>query len=457
MNNYHTKKTDNLLLRAIMTKNLDSIRWFLSDQPEIKYMEFASTYKNDERLKLLSETHGGFQGVLSSWLGSRSKSPMSHPPMIVFKETDSQSNILIGHLALHCAVIAPPDAQVKNSHVELVLRHVGTSLNAKNSAGLTPLLLAFSLRRLMAAKLLIKTGADPTARDSRGRNLLHLILSGDDGRTLTLSNLLKALCDILDPELIKQLANQRTYPATRDSGWGLETPLAHWLKQSTDCNVDILRMMLTATGGKELYVMDATGNYPIHQVVRRAKVKLAQVMLEFDATLAQIENATGVTPLELSESKLQRSQLLSSSDLSSNILFRKKFSNWGVMTRDYKSQLERESKSESIDDRDPSPFSTLGSNERRMWELLWNTASENPSKRKLASLHDANQVVKRLASKGWARPGQGWKSGEGEDEGRDGDEGRDESLQWNDIGKDSSFEVNPFREEEERNKGDKRV
>lgn len=61
-----------------MTKNLDSIQWFLSDQPEIKYKEFAFTYKNDERLKLLSETQGGFQDVLSSWLGSRRKSPMSH-------------------------------------------------------------------------------------------------------------------------------------------------------------------------------------------------------------------------------------------------------------------------------------------------------------------------------------------------------------------------------------------
>lgn len=355
----------------------------------------------------------------------------------------SKFNILIGHLALHCAVIAPPNAQTGNSHVELVLQHVGAFLNAKNSAGLTPLLLAFSLRRIMAAKLLIKAGADSTARDTSGRNLLHLILVGDVSGSLTLSNLFKALCDILDPELIKQLAIQRTYPATRDMGWGLKTPLAHWIQRSTNCSVDMLRMILKATGGKDLYIMDATGNYPIHQMVRRMEVEPAQVMLEFDPTLAQIENATGVTPLELSETKLQRSQLLSSSELSSKILYHKTFSGWSSMCSDYISQLDRDSEPESTDERDLSPFSTLDTTERRMWELLRNTVSENPSKRKLASLHDANQVIKRLGTKRWKRPGQGWDSDD------DDDDERDESLQLDYRGNDSSFEVDPFREEEE--------
>lgn len=353
---------------------------------------------------------------------------------------------LIGNMALHCAVIAAPDAESGNSHVELILQHTSASLNAKNTAGQTPLQLAFSLRRIMAAKSLIKAGADPTSRDNTGRNLLHLILVRSIGGHITLTNLFKALCDILDPELIKELATQRSYTASKYEDWGLQTPLAIWLKFATRNQVDMLRAILGTTGGRELYVMDGKGNYPIHQVVMDREFELAQVMLEFDPTLAQIENATGVTPLELSQSKLLRSQLLQSCELSQKILYHNTFSDWSSQSRKYKSQLDNEdSEDKSADDRDPSPFSSLDTTERHLWELLRNSVSENPLKRKLVSLQDANQLVKRLASKRWRRAGQEWTRREEQE--------RDESVEWvNQRGSDNSFEVDPFKEEAKRNR-----
>lgn len=358
------------------------------------------------------------------------------------------SYYLAGHLALHCAVIASPDTQTLNSHVEMALQHAGASANAKNSNGLTPLHLAFSLRRIMAAKALVKAGADPTARDNTGRNMLHHILFGDRTKILTLSNLFRALCDILDPELIKQLAIQRTYAASKDElGWGLHTPLSSWIywHMSSKNNGDMLRMILKTTGGKELYIMDGTGNYPIHQAVRSLMVQLAEVMLEFDPALAQLENATGVTPLELSGSKLLDSQLSHSSELSWGVLTGKKPSRRNDTTKDYGSQHKNnDSKAESTDARDPSPFSSLDSPERQMWELLSNTVSGNQSKRKLVSIHDANLLVKRLDAKRTARHNPNLGSG--------GDR-KDESVEWLrrwDLT--SSFEVDKFQEEEEERK-----
>ncbi|KAK2765211.1 hypothetical protein FQN54_008910 [Arachnomyces sp. PD_36] len=418
---YNRETTDNLLLRAIKTKNLDSIRWFLSDQPEIKYKEFASTYKNDERLKLLSETEGGFQGVLSSWLGARR------------------------HLALHCAVMAPPSAESRNSHVELILQHSEASLNAKNRLGATPLHFAFSLRRIMAAKSLLAAGADATTRDNAGCNLLHLILSKGAGDKMKLTNLFEALCDLLDPELIKQLATQRTYAASKQEGWGLQTPLAHWLESADDRNVDMLQAILKVTGGKELYIMDGRGNYPIHQVVRETDTKLARVILEFDPSFAQTENATGVTPLEICGNKLLRCLLVAYSDLTMNILPHRSLE-WPVSSIQYRSQLDNwNGKDEPLQELNPSPYSGRRYREIRMRDLLRDSVAENSLKRKLVSLHDANQLVKRLSSKRWKRPGNEWARSEKSE--------IDESVQWVSSNRDASFEVGPFKKEaEEKNK-----
>jgi ankyrin repeat protein len=299
----------------------------------------------------------------------------------------------------------------------------------------------------MSAKSLIDAGADPTARDEQGRNMLHLILMGLNNEALTLPNLFKAMSELLDPELIKELATQKMYRASVHDGWGLKTPLAEWLQRVQDRQADMLQTILEVTGGKDLYVMDGLGNYPIHHVVRKDFVKLAGVMLKFDPTFVQLENATGVTPLELSESKLTRSQLVHSSEISSNIFQRRPCINQHNMLRTHENTLNSETairEEEYNKDYDPAPFSSLKSKGRQMWELLRDVDLQNPTKRKLVSLQDANQLVERLASKRWKRARADW---EGAEPVR-----TDESCQWRSSGESKSFEVVRFEKEAEEEK-----
>ena len=53
-----------------------------------------------------------------------------------------------------------------------------TDLNAKNSAGLTPLALSMSEELNDVAELLLKSGASVNVTDANGNTLLHLALTG---------------------------------------------------------------------------------------------------------------------------------------------------------------------------------------------------------------------------------------------------------------------------------------
>lgn len=64
-------EANSLLLQAILSKNLDSVKWFLGDEPEERYREFILTNKNDSRLAPLFKAEGGYEAMLTSWLETR--------------------------------------------------------------------------------------------------------------------------------------------------------------------------------------------------------------------------------------------------------------------------------------------------------------------------------------------------------------------------------------------------
>ena len=62
------------LLHAALGGNLESVEWFLTDTPLRLYTEFSQSKaaQEDGRFKHLTTTTGGFEGLVSKWLGNQS-------------------------------------------------------------------------------------------------------------------------------------------------------------------------------------------------------------------------------------------------------------------------------------------------------------------------------------------------------------------------------------------------
>ncbi|KAL2364431.1 hypothetical protein RJZ56_002689 [Blastomyces dermatitidis] len=376
-----------LLLLAINEGNLDSVKWFLTDEPEKIYREFLHTYKDDPRLAPLFKIEGGIDDMLTSWLGARR------------------------NLALHCAILASPSEEFGTSVVQFILETFPDSLHTKNDSGFTPLHVAFGGRRIMAARVLVEAGADQTARDNDGHNMLHHIFASNISTVRDSPKLLKTLSEILDPEIIPILAQKRsrlqTGSGTR-ARLGRQTPLSQWLSRSEGTEVSTLKAILDITGGKELYVLNEQGNYPIHDVTKEGKIEFVQALLERDPCMAVLENATGTTPLEVAENKLISYLIPAYSNIEKKIsscadiqfdsnrivseLYRDLFNRWQRYPYEFgPSEIYRSKGDKPI-------ISMEDCTEGKIVQLLRNAAAKQGKKRILVSLQDANELVRRLSA-----------------------------------------------------------
>ncbi|PGH04470.1 hypothetical protein GX51_03461 [Blastomyces parvus] len=376
-----------LLLHAISEGNLDSVKWFLTDEPEKKYREFLHAHKDDPRLAPLFKMEGGIDDMLTSWLGARR------------------------NLALHCAILAPPSEEFGTSLIQFILKTFPGSLNTKNDTGYTPLHLAFGGRRIMAARMLVEAGADQTARDNDGHNMLHHIFTSINARVRDSPKLMKTLSEILDPEVVPILARQRS---RSEIGSGVrvrfarQTPLSQWLSQSKGTEVAALKTILDITGGKELYVLNEQGNYPIHDVTKGEKIDFVRVLLERDPCMAGLENATGTTPLEVAENKLISHLIKRYFGIERNISASGGIqygSNGSVsnlyryFTNRWRKDGEKFDSSQIYDSKgDKQLVSIEDCTEGKIVQLLRNAATKSGKKRVLVSLQDANELVRRLSA-----------------------------------------------------------
>ena len=339
--------------------SLESLEYFLTDAPLRRYIEFAESHSGDKRIAALSKSEGSLQNSLKKWLGSH-------------------------HCLVHLAVMSKPNKDGSNLALGFLLRTLSHCIEEKDSQGHTPLHLALQLQRYNAAKTLIGAGANQMTRNTKGENVLHTILT-----SFHTKGPLSAVVSLLEPGLVKPLLLEKCGGEDPGSLTPLAQLVRHDLGHRKD-PLDILELILGYSEGKDLEILDGAGDCPLHYLVRTNQTKLAKYVIDYNPSLLSIENATGQTPRDVSNT----SYLLWRMENPPTV---------GNASHYYNHRGEPA----GIMDRSPHEF-VKGTNDSEkeftddafgMWKMLNEmTTRYSTNKRKLVSLLDANEVAKRLAS-----------------------------------------------------------
>ncbi|KAI9664804.1 MAG: hypothetical protein M1821_006252 [Bathelium mastoideum] len=352
-------------LQAAFDGNIDSLEWFLSDAALRCYSEFASKHGSGRRLRALAQAPGGFEKVMSTFLKTRFS------------------------LILHCAVMAKPGPKT----VKLLpypLKAFPQLLEARCASAHTPLHLAFSLKRRAFAKILIDAGADQTTRDDRGKNLVHTLLNPIDGGEVPDAKMVKEMLALIDPRLRTSLVVERC-----SDGPGSATPLARWLHRvpsrsdrdvKSANEVAILRVVLDFAGDdSHLAQFDGAGDTPMHVLVKNERVDLIAVILERDPLLVYRENATGRTPAEMAE------DICTARDFSGNPHIH-------MGSPHTVSTVEKAPEFFVHGAGRENSKGTQANPSLKVLQLCQEVMARHPSRRKLVTLQEANEVARRLAA-----------------------------------------------------------
>jgi len=261
--------------------------------------------------------------------------------------------------------------------VEYLVQAWPSSVNAKSSHGYTPLQLACLLGRVDIVKLLIQNGADQSTREQNGENILHSALKYGDPDV----NQLKTCLDLIDPGLRSHLFLQRT----RHNSGG-RTPLHFWTQKVarqplTERIIEVLRLLLSYSGGAELGMLDGAGDTVLHSLIScDADPDFIRVILDVRPELLYRENAVGRTPAELA-----RDRFMSACIRAPSVRYTREDPISNITSRSPESFMNRQ---------DPSHHSR--SRCEAIWDLVKAYMEMFPGRRALVSLNDANEVAKRL-------------------------------------------------------------
>jgi len=209
-------------------------------------------------------------------------------------------------LLVHCATLAPPKSP-RQKLLEYAINAGPSSVDAKSPVdGHTPLHIAFSLARVDAARTLINAGADQTARDKNGNNILHYLLVPIKTSFPTPHSLnrITDMLKLIDHRILQTLFLERSSGPDPSS----TTPLAKWisLHSKHDLNtpiddraVTILTALLDSSSGADLSLVDGSGDTPLHIAIRNRVPEFTRLIAARAPALLHRENATGRTPLEV--------------------------------------------------------------------------------------------------------------------------------------------------------------
>jgi len=297
-----------------------------------------------------------------------------------------------GDLVLHAAVMAPPSKKATEL-VAYLVKQCPEVLNTKSVQQMTPLAVACLLGRVEAAKVLIDAGADQTIKSEGWKNLLHSALHF----TPTVSEF-KPLLRLLNAQLVERMFRERS---------NLEqlgrTPLHQWIAEaafSWKANIysegEMVKMFKLLLGispsatDRALRMLDSAGDTPLHSLVLNdssRSLELARVVVEHDPELLFRENAVGRTPIEVARERFIASRIQQPN-------YPNYYPDKSVATWLRASPEEFVKKNDEGDAKEHEDSSNVA----KLWRLCEETLAKFPElpKRQLVSLHEANDVAKRL-------------------------------------------------------------
>jgi ankyrin repeat protein len=375
------------LLQAAFSGTLEQVEWMLSDAPLRCYKHFAQAHQDDKNLQKFQSTTIGFEGALKGFLNNRSQ------------------------LAIHCCIARTNQATDTLEKLNYLIEALPDAVEARSADQRTPLLRAFHVHDLEAARVLINAGADQTARDQEGMNLLHQLVCCY-GRARIDIDCVRAMVDLIDKRLLASMCLQRT-----SANPGSLTPLALWLARlhgSEEYQLSITRLLLELGGKAQLETLNGEGLTVLHTAARMSSdyhkhagaLELAKILLEHHSDLATWENATGKTSLELVEDSALA--LKCSADGGNNTRRRSRYQHdqQSISVKDLpprefikrKRNVDDTSDSDSDDSQDINPKRST----EKMRKLLASTQAkldaEGRGRRRLVTLNEASEVARRLAA-----------------------------------------------------------
>lgn len=369
--------TESPLLRTAEKGCIESVEWFLSDAPLRNYLEFGKSKaaREDLRLKHLNQSQGGFERAVTRWLSA---------------END---------LVISAAVLGPNDNSAQRL-VEYLVKAYPSAIEAKATNSRTPLWMASWLGRVDLVKVLVANGADQSIKDSSHENILHAALANDPH-----PEKLDIFLQVFDPDLLGNLVLERTALNTSDG----RTPLHRWLATNAksisdkpERYIEVIRLLLGYSKGKDLDTLDARGDTPLHTLVRdQADPAMIREILNFNPQLLHRENAVGQTPADVAHDAYVRACVPQHNN------------------RWLYSYHRHEDKSVAgvLLGRSPEDFARLAkhgepaketSAVQQIYDLTAEFAAANPGKRRLVSLNEANDVARRIGET-YQSQRYGWK------------------------------------------------
>lgn len=342
---------------------------------------------------------------------------------------------------LHTAILASPSKKSIDL-VKYLIECYPDSLERKTSDGDTPLMLACRLGYVHFAKLLVEANADQSTRNHQGENILHAAVAGNP-----MAESLRRLLDILDPGLRSHLFTERKSLQAN----GL-TPLHAWISQAsgvtnevnfqfsrrrrhyhyqpplpyarTENVVDMLKLMLEYSKGEELDMLNGAGDTCLHTAIMEKMVSIVKILIDFKPQLLYRENAVGRTPAEVAQDEATADQFAQQSKLKSERVdkldawptkpvsefvpcstikdlspdqLRDKVVELGLRGQYTPAQVAAIIGAVGLAQSQETLAPTTGNTV--IWDLCSTAMDKNPGKRRLVSLHEANDVAKRLGEK----------------------------------------------------------
>ncbi|EON97988.1 putative ankyrin repeat protein [Phaeoacremonium minimum UCRPA7] len=365
-------KTSPLLLAA-KAGSIESVEWFLTEAPLRQYIEFSKSKvaSEDSRLKHLNQTTGGFEKIIRKWLSSQNE------------------------LVLHAAVMGP-EGEKSQELVKYLIKAFPSSLETKSVDGRTPLNLACYMGRPDLAEILIKNGADQSTKTKTWDNLLHSAVFNNPK-----AEQLRPLLDLLDANLRSHMFRERN--SLQQDG---KTPLHSWISglfrdkwnhpynKSTEKCLAVLKLLLEYSEGRELDMLDGAGDTPLHTLIaKQGPPELVRAILDVNPQLLYRENAVGRTPLEISHEGFLGLHLY----VPEQTYWTPDFSVSRLVTRAPKAFVGAKTAGKvKAAKPEHGTGNETDARKRAIWQLCDACAEKYPSKRRLVSLHEANDVARRL-------------------------------------------------------------